>query len=62
MGLRTYIVPATIAEERRITVKANSREDAIERVSAGKYVKLGRPLTRGFLIVGPVAKVEEADE
>jgi hypothetical protein len=58
--MREYLVPVTIAEERLITVLARSPEDAKSRVRAGRYKKLGRPLTRGFLIVGqPAEKVSE---
>ena len=50
--MATYIVPVTIADERRVTVEAASAAEAKEKVKAGKHKRLGRSLTRGFLLVG----------
>lgn len=57
--MRTFIVPVTIAEERRVTVKARTADEAIRRVKEGHYVRLGRATNRGFLLVG---EAEEAND
>lgn len=56
--MHTYTVHVTIAEERRITVRAHNAEEARRRVSDGKYLRLGRALTRGFLLVGVAERTD----
>jgi hypothetical protein len=54
----TYVVPVTIAEERRMTVRGYSPEHALERLKAGRYEKAGRPSLRGFLLYGTPERQE----
>jgi hypothetical protein len=58
---REFLVPATIADQRVVTVLAVDAAEARAKVSAGQYKTLGRSLNRGFLLVGtPVEKVTPA--
>lgn len=58
--LRTFTVPVTIAEERTITVRAYDAKDARARIADGKYLRLGRPKRRGFLLIGEPEQSEES--
>lgn len=47
-----FTVPVTIADKRMATVNAKSKQEAERKVAEGRYVSLGRSLTRGILLVG----------
>lgn len=49
---REWVVPVTIADERHVVVRAKTKEEAKRKVQDGRYLRLGRTITRGFLLVG----------
>lgn len=51
-AVREWEVPVTIADERLVTVRARSKDEAIAKLMEGKYVRLGLSLSRGFLVYG----------
>jgi hypothetical protein len=50
--MKTYEIHCTIADERRVVVEADSAKEAVEKIRHGHYKRLGRSLSRGFLIIG----------
>jgi hypothetical protein len=59
---REFLVPATITDERLVTVVAKNAAEAKERVRAGHYKALGKSLSRGFLLVGEPVEKPSDDE
>lgn len=57
---KTYVVPVTMTDERRVVVEARTAEEARQKVSRGQYRRLGRSRGRGFLIVGKAEEVAGA--
>lgn len=57
---RSYVVPVTMTDERLVSVEATSKAEAVEKVKAGRYRKLGRSLGRGFLLVGEARAADDA--
>lgn len=57
--MRTFRVPVTMTDERIVTVRARSAAEAVEKVGLGRYQRLGRTISRGFLVIREAEEVRD---